>query len=117
MQRIAELTLPQLMTQDPQFAADPFAQFAAARKQHPWLAQSPFGYVITEYAAIKDLLGMDEKLRVAHEGMIELMNAQGSKWGDFQRSSIFASVASVTRRSAMCSRRCSRRVRRISIAG
>jgi cytochrome P450 len=89
MQPIAELSLPQLMTLDPKFAEDPFPQFAAARKQHPWLAQSSFGYFITEYAAIKDLLGMDDKLRVAHEGVIELMNAKGSKWGDFQLNSIF----------------------------
>jgi cytochrome P450 len=89
VQPIAELPLPQLPTQDPQFAADPFPQFAAARRQHPWLAQSSFGYFITEYAAIKDLLGMDDKLRVAHEGVIDLMNARGSKWGDFQLNSIF----------------------------
>jgi cytochrome P450 len=89
VQPIAELSLPQLMTQDPKFAEDPFPQFAAAREQHPWLAKSSFGYFITEYAAIKDLLGMDDKLRVAHEGVIDLMNARGSKWGDFQLNSIF----------------------------
>jgi cytochrome P450 len=89
MQPIAELALPQLMTHDPKFAENPFSQFAAARRHHPWLATSSFGYVVTEYAAIKDLLGMDDKLRVAHEGMIDLMNARGSKWGDFQLNSIF----------------------------
>jgi cytochrome P450 len=89
MQPIAELSLPQLMTQDPKFAEDPFSRFAAARERHPWLARSAFGYFVTEYAAIKDLLGMDEKLRVAHEGVIDLMNARGSKWGDFQLNSIF----------------------------
>jgi cytochrome P450 len=72
----------------PEFAEDPFARFAAARQKHPWLATSAFGYVFTEYAAIKDLLGLDDKLRVAHEGMIELMNAKGSKWGEFQLESV-----------------------------
>jgi cytochrome P450 len=74
--------------QDPTFAQDPFPQFDAARRQHSWLAKNSFGYVVTEYAAIKDLLGMDDKLRVAHEGMIDLMNARGSRWGAFQLDSI-----------------------------
>ncbi len=85
---ITDLALPQLAIEDPKFAEDPYPRFAAARRQHPWLAQSPFGYVITEYAAMKDLLGMDDKLRVAQEGVIELMNARGSKWGEFQLGSI-----------------------------
>jgi cytochrome P450 len=88
MQPITQLSLPHLAVEDPRFAEDPFAQFNAARLQHPWLASSSFGYVVTEYAAMKELLGMDDKLRVAHEGMIELMNAKGSKWGAFQLDSI-----------------------------
>jgi cytochrome P450 len=88
MQPITDLSLPQLAIEDPKFAEDPFPRFTAARHQHPWLAQSSFGYVITEYAAMKDLLGMDDKLRVAQEGVIDLMNARGSKWGKFQLGSI-----------------------------
>jgi len=88
MQPITDLSLPQLAVEDPKFAEEPCAPFAAARRQHPWLARSSFGYIVTEYAAIKDLLGMDDKLRVAHEGMIELMNAKGSQWGAFQLDSI-----------------------------
>ena len=88
MQPITDLSLPHLAIEDSNFAEDPFARFTAARQQHPWLARSSFGYVITEYAAIKDLLGMDDKLRVAQEGVIDLMNARGSKWGKFQLGSI-----------------------------
>src|ERR1700744_583449 len=88
MQSVIELSLPTVAMEDPAFAADPVSGFAAARREHPWLATSAFGYVITEYAAIKDLLGMDDKLRVAHEGIIDLMDARGSKWGDFQLNSI-----------------------------
>jgi cytochrome P450 len=88
MQPITQLSLPHLTVEDPRFAEDPVAQFNAARLQHPWLAKSSFGYIVTEYAAMKELLGMDDKLRVAHEGMIELMNAKGSKWGAFQLDSI-----------------------------
>jgi cytochrome P450 len=88
MQVADELLLPKLAMEEPEFAEDPASRFAAARAQHPWLARNAFGYVVTEYAAIKDLLGMDDKLRVAHEGVIDLMNARGSKWGEFQLESI-----------------------------
>src|SRR5580693_9222572 len=88
MQSITQLSLPRLVMEDPKFAEDPFSPFTAARRQHPWLATNSFGYVVTEYAAIKDLLAMDDKLRVAHEGMIEIMDAKGSSWGDFQLESI-----------------------------
>jgi cytochrome P450 len=88
MQSATELDLPELAMEDPKFAEDPIAEFAAARRRHPWLAKSGFGYVITEYTAIRDLLGLDDKLRVAHEGVIAVMQADGSKWGEFQRESI-----------------------------
>ena len=61
--------------EDPNFAEDPFSRFTAARRQHPWLAQSSFGYVITEYAAMKDLLGMDDKLRVAQRAWLAWRDA------------------------------------------
>jgi cytochrome P450 len=88
MQPVTALSLPHLAMETAQFAEDPFSRFAAARRQHPWLARSTFGYVITQYAAIRDLLGMDDALRVAHEGVIALMKAEGSKWGSFQLESI-----------------------------
>jgi cytochrome P450 len=88
MQPITQLSLPRMMMEDPKFSDDPFSEFAAARRHHPWLARNSFGYVLTEYAAIKELLAMDDKLRVPHEGVIELMNAKGSKWGAFQLESI-----------------------------
>ena len=88
MQAVTTLSLPELAIETPEFAEDPFSRFAAARGQHPWLAKASVGIVITQYAAIKDLLGMDDKLRVAHERVIELMKAEGTKWGSFQTESI-----------------------------
>jgi cytochrome P450 len=90
MQLLTELSLPKLTMEDPKFAEDPFSQFAAARGQHPWLAKSSFGYVVTEYAAIKELLGLDDRLRTAHEGVVQLMKAEGSSWGRFQLEQILA---------------------------
>ncbi len=88
MQAANTLELPELAMETPEFAADPFSRFAAARARHPWLAKASVGIVVTQYAAIRDLLGMDDKLRVAHERVIELMHAEGSKWGTFQVESI-----------------------------
>jgi cytochrome P450 len=83
MQTAAELDLPHLAMEEPAFAEDPFTRFAAARQEHPWLAKSAFGYVVTDYAAIKDLLSMDGPLRTAHDGVAEIMGATGSPWGRF----------------------------------
>jgi cytochrome P450 len=98
MQSVTELSLPEMVMEDPQFAENPFAEFAAVRAKHPWLAKSSFGYVVTEYAAIRDMLGQDDKLGVAHEGMIDLMNARGSKWGEFEQLSILAQSGESHRR-------------------
>jgi cytochrome P450 len=83
MQQASELDLAHLAMETPAFAADPFAQFAAARARHPWLAKAAFGYVITEYAAVKELLAMDDQLRTGHGGVAEIMGAKGSEWGRF----------------------------------
>ncbi|MGC4021459.1 MAG: hypothetical protein QM734_05720 [Cyclobacteriaceae bacterium] len=33
-----------------------FTPLNAARTHHPWLAKSAFGYIVTEYAAIRELV-------------------------------------------------------------
>ena len=90
MQPITELSLPYLPIGSPEFAKDPISRFNAARAQHPWLAKTDYGYVITEYAAIKDLLGMDAQMRPPHELIIDAMNAKGSRWERFQMESLLA---------------------------
>jgi cytochrome P450 len=90
MQPVSELSLPYLAIGTPEFAKDPVAQFNNARAQHPWLAKTDYGYVVTEYAAIKDLLGMDAQMRPPHEIIIEAMNAKGSRWERFQLESVLA---------------------------
>jgi cytochrome P450 len=90
MRPAAELTLPDLPITEPGFEIDPQARFAAARKIHPWLARSPVGYVVTDYFAAKEMLGMDEQLRTAGEGVIALMQAEGSRWGRWEQEFIMA---------------------------
>jgi cytochrome P450 len=88
MQQAADLELPHLAMEEPVFAEDPFSRFAEARRHHPWLARSSFGIVVTDYDAIKDLLGMDGPLRTAHDNVSELMGAKGTPWGRFMEEQI-----------------------------
>jgi cytochrome P450 len=90
MRSITELPLPYLAIGDPEFAKDPISRINAARAEHPWLAKTDYGYVVTEYAAIRDLLGMDAQMRPPHEIIIDAMNARGSRWERFQMESLLA---------------------------
>jgi cytochrome P450 len=79
------------------FAADPFPFFAAARAKHPWLAHSVFGFVVTEYTAMKDLLAMDA-LRTANDGVIAILGGKGTDWGRFAERNIFSQQGDAHRR-------------------
>jgi hypothetical protein len=48
-----QLDLPVLKMDDPHFGEDPLPRFAEARKQHPWLAKTDLGVVVTEYKAMR----------------------------------------------------------------
>ena len=88
MQTIADLDLPYLEVDKDWFAADPFPAFAAAREKHSWLANSPFGFYINDYAAIRELFRMESKLENPYAGLLELMDAKDTPWGRFQSSHI-----------------------------
>jgi cytochrome P450 len=98
MQSVADLPLPDLPINQPGFEVEPQARFAAARREHPWLARSPVGFVITDYFAGKELLGMDEQLRTAGEGVIALMKAEGSQWGRWEQEFIMAQSGATHKR-------------------
>jgi cytochrome P450 len=78
-----QLDLPYLTMDEPDFGRDPFSRFDAARAKHPWLATSKFGVVITEYKAMRDLLGRDDDLRPPYEGIVALLGLEGTPWGRF----------------------------------
>jgi cytochrome P450 len=92
MQRIEDLTLPYLAMDEGSFAADPWPHFAGARGRHPWLATCPFGFVVTQYDAMRDLLYLDRHMRGAYQSVLEIMEAQGTPWGRFQMESVLAST-------------------------
>jgi cytochrome P450 len=86
VQQATDLDLPYLAMDEDAFAADPYPRFAAAREKHPWLATSPFGYVINDFKAIRDLFRDESKLDNPYDGMLEMMGAKGTPWGRFQEN-------------------------------
>jgi cytochrome P450 len=90
MMPLTELDLPYLAMEQPEFAANPFPHFAAAREQHPWLAKCSLGYVVHEYAAIKDLVMRNDEFRGSYDGIVELMGAKGTPWGRFTEAQMLA---------------------------
>jgi len=83
MQSIHDLDLMHLPVDQPELAANPWPYFAAAKRQHPWLAASNVGFLVHEYQAIQDLLLMDDKMRFAAHEIVAFMGAEGSPWGTF----------------------------------
>jgi cytochrome P450 len=83
MTALADLDLPHVAMDDAAFAADPLPRFEEAREQHPWLAKSAYGIVITEYTAMRDLFGRDEQLRPPYADIVGVLGLEGTPWGDF----------------------------------
>jgi len=90
MQKITDLELPNLPMEDPAFSEGPLPYFAAARDVHPWLATCAHGFVVTQHEAMRDLLWLDHSMTTANDGVIEIMNAQGTQWGRFQKDMLGA---------------------------
>jgi len=82
-QRLEDMDIPYLDWASPEFAANPYPHFEAARRKHPWIAKTDAGYAVFEYQAIRDLAGQDDKLRPSFDGIVELMGAVGTPWGRF----------------------------------
>jgi cytochrome P450 len=83
---VSEMDLPELPVEEPEFAADPMPYVEAARLKHPWLARFHAGYVVHGHQAVKDLLYMDDKMRVNFDGIVEYFGAQGTGWARFMEN-------------------------------
>ena len=88
MQEISQLNLYEMPTLDPAVSADPKPFIDRARDQHPWLAQSHVGLVVHDYKAIRDIMAMDDKLRMEYDGVVKLMGGEGTAWGRFTTESL-----------------------------
>jgi len=91
MQRVEDLALADLRMGDSAFAIDPASGFAAARERHPWLAKWSYGYIVTNYEAMRDLFRMEDKMRTGFAALVELMGAEGTPWGRFQQNHLTGS--------------------------
>lgn len=85
---IDTLDLPFIAVDDPEFAADPFSRFAAARDEHPWLAKCAFAYIPTDYAAIREIMAHDYQMRVGFGDAVDLLGATDTAWGHFVKHAI-----------------------------
>ncbi|MDE2404334.1 MAG: cytochrome P450 [Sphingomonadales bacterium] len=83
MTALAELDLPFLEMERPEFGVDPLKHFAEARAKHPWLAASNYGYVVHEFTAIRDLFPQDDKLHPPYAAVVEMFGTKGTPWGRF----------------------------------
>ncbi|MFC0202749.1 cytochrome P450 [Novosphingobium soli] len=83
MTRIEELALYHLPVETADFANDPDPWLARARAQHPWLATSAIGPVLTSYRAIDEIMRMDDALEMPGREIVDIMGARGTGWGDF----------------------------------
>lgn len=85
---LAELDLPFLAIEDPDFSLDPSRRFAEARERHPWLARIPVGYMITQHAAMRDMMRNDAAMVMGFNEVVEYMGATGTPWGEFIKGTI-----------------------------
>jgi cytochrome P450 len=90
MQTLAELDLPHLPVETPEFSADPYRFFREARRRHPWLASSNIGLMIHEHTAIRALLGQDELFRPAYDGIVDQLGAHDTEWGRFTENQLIS---------------------------
>lgn len=87
---IADLELHHLAWETPDFAADPYPGFAAARAVHPWLARTSSGFLVFDLQAIRDLLVKDGQLRTSFDGIVDIMDAHDTAWGRFAKEQMIA---------------------------
>ncbi len=98
MPKGAELELPFLTMEEDAFAADPFPHFAMARARHPWLARWKLGYVVTDYQAMRDLFVKEDRMRMMFDSIVEIMEAKGTRWGNFQERHMLSMMGEQHRR-------------------
>jgi len=85
---LTELHLPFLPIEDPEFALDPVERFIEARAHHPWLARTTVGYILTEHAAMRDIMRNDACMSIGFNEVVEYMGATGTPWGEFIKGTV-----------------------------
>lgn len=89
---LSDLDLPFLPIEAPEFSLDPIERFAQARQKHPWLATTPVGYILTEHAAMRDIMRNDADMVIGFNELVEYMGATGTPWGEFIKGTVQTQV-------------------------
>ena len=93
MRPLAEMDLPLMPAETPEFAADPMPFVEAARAGHPWLARSNVGgYIVHGFHAARDIIGNDADTHPFYPGIAAYYDAEGTGWGDFMSQMMNARV-------------------------
>jgi len=95
---LADLDLPFLPIEDPGFSLNPVDRFIEARRRHPWLARTAVGYMLTEHAAMRDIMRNDESMAIGFNEVVEYMGATGTPWGEFIKGTVQTQVGDTHKR-------------------
>lgn len=95
---VEDLDLKVLAVETAEFAADPMRFIAEARSHHEWLATSSIGYVVTDQAAMSDIILLDGNLAMSVEAIVDIMGARDTGWGRFTLDMMLARSGSTHRR-------------------
>jgi cytochrome P450 len=79
----SEISLPMLPVESPDFAADPYPYFEAARAAHPWLARFSEGYIVHDYKGVAELLSDDDNLLPGYGPVVDFYDVADTMWGRF----------------------------------
>ena len=98
MQVAAEIPLPTMPVETPEFSADPQPFLEAARREHPWLARFSQGYLVHGYQAVADLLADDENLVPGLGPLIDFYGVRGTMWARFMEEIVLSASGPAHRR-------------------
>jgi len=91
VQNVADVDVYHLPMSDPAMGEDPWAEFEKARQKHPWLSKwDQYGYIIHEYAAMRELFQQEDKLRPPYADVVDELGQQGTPWGRFTQEQMIA---------------------------
>lgn len=90
MELTAEISIPTMPVETPEFSANPDLFLDAARSAHPWLARFSQGYVVHGYQAVCDLLAADD-LVPGLGSLIDFYDVKGTMWARFMEEIVISS--------------------------
>ncbi len=101
MQSVTDLDLPFLAIDDPAYRSNPWPYFDEARRHHPWLAKTKFGYFVHGYQALKDITIQPDTLKGDFSKIVDYYGVQDTPWAKFQVEQLLGLTGEKHRRIRM----------------